>query len=89
VNLQSLIIGVPCLLSSLGMMIFPHKRRLRAEAKVIQRKAQLAAGAPERFFEEARSIDAYPLPATDTKWRIKGVLLAVCGLSLILLSFFR
>lgn len=88
-NLQSLIIGAFCLPSGLGMLIYPRKKRLAAEAKVELRKDELAAGASERYFEEGRSIGAYPLPATDTGWRVKGALLTVVGGFLLLLGYFR
>lgn len=88
-NLQSLIIGAFCLPSGLGMLIYPRKRRLAAESKVARRKDDLAAGASERYFEEARSIDAYPLPVTDMGWRTKGALLTTIGLVLLLLGYVR
>jgi hypothetical protein len=88
-DFQSLAIGALCLPSGLGMLIFPRKKRLNAEAKVLLRKEQLAAGAPERYFEEGRTIAAYPLPATDTKWRVRGALLTICGLTMLLLGFAR
>ncbi|WP_343612645.1 hypothetical protein [Novosphingobium sp.] len=88
-NLQALVIGAFCLPSGLGMLIYPRKRRLAAEAKVALRKEELAAGSSERYFEERRSIDAYPLPATDTGWRTKGALLTAAGLILLLIGYFR
>lgn len=88
-NLQSLIIAAFCLASGLGMLIFPRQQRLAAEAKVRLRKQELAAGDSERYFEEARSIDAYPLPANDTKWRLRGAILMACGIALLLLGYFR
>lgn len=88
-NVQSLILGAFCLPSGLGMLVFPRKRRLAAEAKLLHRKEELAAGAPERYCEERRSLDVYPLPATDTKWQIKGAFLTVAGLALLLLGYFR
>ncbi|MDR3571453.1 MAG: hypothetical protein P4L81_04635 [Candidatus Pacebacteria bacterium] len=89
VNLQSLVIAAFCLPSGLGMFIFPRKKRLAAEAKVRLRKQELAAGAPERYFEEGRSIEAYPLPATDAKWRIRGAFLTMCGIALLFLGYLR
>ncbi len=89
VHLQFLIVGGFCLFSGIQMLIFPRKKRLAAEAKIRSRKQELAAGAPERYFEEGRSIDAYPLPPTDSRWRIKGAFLTVCGVALWLLDYFR
>lgn len=88
-HLQVLIVGGFCLFSGIEMLIFPRKKRLAAEAKIRSRKQELAAGAPERYFEEGRSIDAYPLPPTDSRWRIKGAFLTVCGVALWLLDYFR
>ena len=88
-DLQPLIIGAFSLLSGAGMLIFPRRKRLAAEAKVAQRKQQLAAGEPEYYFEEGRSLDAYPLPATDMKWRVRGALLTVGGLTLLFFGYFR
>ena len=87
-NLQALVIGAFCLPSGLGMLIFPRRKRLAAEARVALRNEELATGASERYFEERRSIDAYPLPATDTKWQIKGAFFTVLGLALLLLGYF-
>jgi len=88
VNLQPLVIGAFCLPAGLGMLISPRKKRLAAQAKATLRSKELAAGASERYFEERRSIDAYPLPATDAKWQIKGAFFTVLGLALLLLGYF-
>jgi hypothetical protein len=71
------------------MLFFPRKKRLEAVANVAIRKAQLAAGASERYFEEGRTLDAYPLPATDGNWRTKGAFLTACGITLLCRAFFR
>jgi hypothetical protein len=71
------------------MLFFPRKRRLAAEAKLADRKAQLAAGGTERYFEEGRALEAYPLPSTDGKWRVMGAFFTICGITLVVLSFFR
>jgi hypothetical protein len=89
VDLLSLFFGAPCLVSGLAMLFFPRKRRLAAEAKVADRKAQLALGGTERYFEEGRSLEAYPLPTTDGKWRVMGAFFTICGIALVGLSFFR
>jgi len=89
VDLMSVFIGVPALVSGSAMLFFPRKKRLEAEAKVAIRKAQLTAGASERYFEEGRTLDAYPLPATDRKWRTKGAFLTACGIALLCLAYFR
>jgi hypothetical protein len=89
VDLQSLFIGLPCLAVGLATLIFPRKRRLAAESNLAVRKAELADGASERYFEERRALDAYPLPATDGKWRVRGGLLTVSAIALLALSYFR
>ena len=89
VDMLSLMIGGTALACGLPMLFFPREERLVAEAKVLARKAELAAGADEHFFEERRSLEAYPPPKTDRKWRIKGAFLTTSGVALLLLSFFR
>lgn len=86
---QSLFIGLPALVGGAGMLLFPRARRLAAEARLARRKSQLADGEPERFFEERRTLDAYPLPATDGRWRAKGAFFTVCGAALIVMSYYR
>ena len=88
-DLQSLFFGASSLASGVAMLFFPRKRRLSAEAKVSDRKAQLAAGGTERYFEEGRTLEAYPLPATDGKWRVRGAFFTAVGIVLLGLSFFR
>jgi len=81
--------GALSLAAGLGMFVFPRRKRLTAEARLAERKAQLAAGASERYFEEGRSLDAYPLPTTDAKWRMRGAFFTLCGLALLVLSVIR
>ena len=64
--------GASSLASGLVMLALPRRSRLAAEAEARSRKAQLAAGAPERFFEERRSLEAYPPAPTDRRWQVKG-----------------
>jgi hypothetical protein len=89
VDVQSLFLGVPCLFFGLAMLFFPRKRRLAAQAKVADRKAQLAVGGTDRYFEEGRTLEAYPLPTTDGKWRVRGAFLTACGIALLGLPYFR
>ena len=85
-NLQSMIIGSLALIGVLPMMIFPRRKRLKAEAIISQRINDLSNGAEERYFEERRAIEAYPPPKTDRGWLIRGALLSFAGLVLISLS---
>ena len=48
----------------------------RAARKHEARLAELRAGGQERFFEERRSLEAYPPFAKPRTWRILGGLLA-------------
>ena len=88
-NLLGLIVGISCIASGSMMLIFPRRTRLAAKAKSEDRKAELDAGASERFFEEGRALSAYPLLKTDGKWRARGMLLTVGGIVLLGLSLYR
>ncbi len=81
--------GAFSLASGLVMLVLPRRGRLAAEAQASTRKAQLAAGAPERFFEERRSLEAYPPAPTDRRWRLKGAFFTVLGIALLALALFR
>lgn len=84
-NLMSLTIGGMCLISGASMVIFPKRKR---EA-MLARKAKLAAGTSERYFEERRAIEAYPPPKTDKGWRIKGIALALLGVAAVCIGIYR
>jgi len=84
-NLLSLALGGMCIVSGTAMAIFPNKKH---EAE-LARKAELSAGASERFFEERRAIDAYPSPKTESGWRIRGIALTVLGVALIGISIYE
>lgn len=88
-QIQGLLIGSFALASGLVMFVLPRRSRLAAEASSSARKAELQRGATERFFEERRTLDAYPPAPTDRKWRFKGAFFTLLGLVLIILSSFR
>lgn len=88
-NYLTLVIGLLTFVSGARMCLFPRARRLAAEARVSQRKSELEQGASEKFFEERRTLQAYPLLKTDGKWRAKGAIMTLCGALLIALSFVR
>jgi hypothetical protein len=88
VNLQLLIMGIFCLATGLPMLLFAHRARLERKTATDIRKAELAAGASERYFEEQRTLNAYPAPETDGKRRMRGLLLTAGGIILLGLSFF-
>lgn len=84
-DLLSLALGGVCVVSGAAMAIFPNKKH---KAK-LARKAELSAGASERFFEERRAIDAYPPPKSESGWRIRGIALAVLGIAVIGVAIYR
>ncbi len=75
----SLMSGVPILLNA-------KKRRVVAETSVAKRLAEIAGGAEESYFEERRSLEAYPPPSSDTKMRWLGALLTVLGIASIMMG---
>lgn len=89
VNLQSLIMGIFCLATGLPMLLIAHRTRTEAKAATDARKAELAAGASERYFEEQRTLNTYPVPETDGKWRMRGLLFTGGGIILLGLSLLR
>ncbi|WP_206240889.1 hypothetical protein [Novosphingobium terrae] len=78
---QALLIGGVISLSGLAMLAFSRKQRLAA----VLRKAQLAAGESEAYFEEGRSIQTYPTSA----WRLRGVLLTFIGIIMLIFAYVR
>jgi hypothetical protein len=60
----------------------------RAARRHEKRLAELRAGEEERFFEERRSLEAYPPFAKSSTWRIVGGLLAAVMLSSLLIRSF-
>lgn len=88
-DLQFLFIGLCSLASGVPMLVIPRKKRLAAEKNLSTRKVQLAAGASEHYFEERRTLDAYPPPGTDAKWRMRGALLTGGGVALLVLSYIQ
>ena len=88
-NYQSAIIGLFALVAGLPMFFVPGKKRAEAVARIANRKAELSAGADESFFEEARTIDAYPPPKTERAWRIRGAVLTLVGIASLVLAFIK
>lgn len=71
--------GVPILLNA-------RKKRLLAHAAVAKRLDELAAGATEFYFEERRSLEAYPPPSSDAKMRWLGFMLTILGIAMIVMG---
>jgi hypothetical protein len=80
VNLQSLIMGIFCLATGLPMLLIAHRTRLDAKAATDARKAELAAGASERYFEEQRTLNTYPVPETTGSGECGGCCLLAVAL---------
>jgi len=60
----------------LAMLVRGDLFARRAARRHEKRLEELRAGGEERFFEERRSLEAYPSFAKSTTWRILGGLLA-------------
>lgn len=88
-DMQALVIGILTLGAGLPMALSPRRKRLAAQAQHAARKAALDAGDDERFFEERRTLDAYPPARTDRGWQIKGGLLMLVGTALIVIGLYR
>jgi hypothetical protein len=85
INLQYVAIGVMNTAVGLRMLVEPQ----HFHTKIDKRKTELDAGAPERFFEERRTLVAYPPPASVRGWRFKGTVLMLLGIACVSVSFFR
>lgn len=57
-----------------------------AEASVTKRLAEIAGGAEELYFEEHRSLEAYPPPSSDAKMRRFGIVLTILGFACIIMG---
>ena len=85
----SIILGVGAVLVGAPMILNPAKARQSAEAKWKRRVAELEGGAEKNFFEEHRTLKAYPPLSSDEKKRALGVLLVLLGGAEILMNIFR
>ena len=63
----------------LGLMWLPHKYRQRAQGRQAARLAELDAGDDEHFFEERRSLEAYPPSKSDRVWQLLGAVALLGG----------
>lgn len=81
-QLQAMLIGIGTIITGALMFIRP------ARARRVWRKriAELQAGAREEFFEERRSLEAYPPLSTNTKQRMFAVLLILLGAATIVIG---
>jgi hypothetical protein len=67
------------ILAGLGLLWWPQRHMQAAEARRSARIAELDAGSPERFFEERRSLEAYPMPRRLWLWRFVGLSTMLAG----------
>lgn len=81
-QIHTALIGVATILSG-ALMFFKPSRERRAWRKRLE---ELQAGAKEAFFEERRSLEAYPPLSTNTKQRAFAVLLILLGVATIVIS---
>jgi hypothetical protein len=70
-SLISIILG-------LSLIFWPPPKRSEDQAQRKARLAELANGAPERYFEERRELQSYG-PGSSGPFRLVGVLLLVLG----------
>jgi hypothetical protein len=68
----------------LSLIFWPPPKRRENEEQRTARLAELAAGAPERFFEERRQLEAYG-PRSGGPFRLLGVLLLIIGVAMLVL----
>ena len=85
-NSLELISGALVFASGLRLVLHP-KGRDQLERERSARIAEIASGSPERFFEENRSLEAYPIsrwePKSQRIVRILGCVSLVTGVLLI------
>jgi hypothetical protein len=74
---------IASILLGLGLIFWPPPKRRENEEQRNARLAELANGAPERFFEERRQLEAYG-PRSSGPFRLLGVLLLLLGVAILL-----
>ena len=78
-DLMSVWFGVCALASGGAIVAWPDRKRRAWQARL----DALRAGAPERYFEELRTLEAYPVPASNGRVRFSGVVMLGVGAVLI------
>lgn len=68
---------------------WPHNQYFVSDENRQRRLAELRAGAPESYFEEKRTLEAYPprFSRSNRTIRLMGGIAFVVGLCVVLLSF--
>ena len=72
------------ILLGLSLIFWPPPKRSEDQAQRTARLAELADGAPERYFEERRQLQSYG-PGSSGPFRLVGALLLVLGVVLLFL----
>jgi Flp pilus assembly protein TadB len=67
------------MLSGIAMILVPHWYRARARARHQQRLAARLARGSDAYFEELRSLKAYPPPVRALVWRGFGLAMIAMG----------
>jgi hypothetical protein len=62
-----------------ALAVLPGRYRRKSQRIHADRLAELDAGADESFFEERRSLEAYPPMRHDRTWRLLGAVLLLFG----------
>lgn len=89
IDYQAMLYAALALGSGLPMLLRPRGHWRRAHGAWERRRAELGAGAAERFFEEGRSLQAYPPPASPRRTQWLGAGPTLGGLVLAGLAVFR
>ena len=88
-DILSIVLGAGAIVAGIPMVLTPTKARENTEKIWQARLAELDAGAEERFFEERRTLRAYPPLRSDAKKRAFGAFLLLLGLNSIFQLFLR
>ena len=84
-NKGNLLELLPVLATGLALLLWPRRLRSKAAEQRARRMAELDSGSEEAFFEERRTLEAYP-PLGAGGWRILGALLVLLAMALVALG---
>ena len=85
-ELMPIFSGIIALASGVPMVFAPRLTHAKAKKSVAARISDLEAGADETYFEELRALRAYPVPATERRWLVVGMIQLVFGVVLLALG---
>jgi len=89
VDYQAFYSGLMGVLVGTPMLVSATKKKDAAERAQRSRLHELKTGRDERFFEERRSLEAYPPFKSILGWRVAGAFFLIGGIFLIVLSVLR